>query len=59
MLMVYCNHMRGGQRSFGRIAREWLRVWRSLAAPRLGGYTVIEVLIVLGVTALLFLVLQP
>ncbi len=54
MLMVYCNHMRGGQRSFGRIAREWLRVWRSLAAPRLGGYTVIEVLIVLGVTALLF-----
>jgi len=53
--MLYLKHMRGGLSGFGRIAY-LLRFARSLlAAPRSGGFTIIEVLIVMGVTAALFL----
>lgn len=52
--MVYFRHMRGGQLISGRSVRLWPRNRRFLTAPRAGGYTVIEVLIVLAVTGALF-----
>lgn len=54
MLMVYLKHMRGGQSAFSSLVRRWSRAWRFVSAPRPGGYTIMEVLIVLGVTAILF-----
>src|SRR5688572_4270761 len=51
--MVYFRHMRGGQSTSGRSVSAWLRVRRSLRAPR-RGFTVVEVLIVLAITGLLF-----
>lgn len=52
--MVYFMHMRGGQRNSGRLVRLWLRARHALFAPRAGGFTVIEVVIVLAVTSMLF-----
>lgn len=52
--MVYFRHMRGGFYLSGRSVRIWRRLRRFLDAPRDGGFTVIEVLIVLGVSATLF-----
>lgn len=52
--MVYFRHMRGGLNTSGRSVRPWLQVWRFLSAPGQGGFTVIEVLIVLAVTSALF-----
>lgn len=54
VLMVYLVHMRGGQRNSGRLARLWLRARHVLFASRAGGFTVIEVVIVLAITSLLF-----
>jgi type II secretory pathway pseudopilin PulG len=44
----------GGPTGIGRPARLLRRVWRALHAPRPGGYTITEVLIVLVVTTALF-----
>lgn len=54
MLMVYFKHMRGGQRITGRCVRLWLRARQALLDPRPGGFTILEVLIVLAVTSVLF-----
>jgi type II secretory pathway pseudopilin PulG len=53
--MLYLKHMRGGLFSSGRIPRSlrYVRSW--LIMPRSGGFTIIEVLIVMGITAALFL----
>lgn len=52
--MVYLRHMRGGQLDSGRFMRLWPRARFVSDGSRFGGFTVMEVLIVLGVTALLF-----
>jgi len=46
--------MRGGALSFGRTARLWCQTRLFLRTPRDGGFTVIEVLIVLAITGALF-----
>lgn len=46
--------MRGGLSTTGRSASLWLRAWRFLNARREDGFTVIEVIIVLAITGMLF-----
>ncbi len=52
--MVYFRHMRGGFYLPGRPVRLWHRLRSFLDTPRGGGFTVIEVVIVLGISAGLF-----
>ena len=52
--MLYFRHMRGGPFSSGRSVSLWLRARRSLGVDRRGGFTLLEVLIVLAVTGVLF-----
>ena len=52
--MVYLGHMEGGPSRSGQRRRAWQNMRRILHAPREGGFTVIEVLIVLAVSGMLF-----
>ena len=52
--MLYFRHMIGGHPIFGRLIRSWRRTRLILTQVRQDGFTVIEVLIVLAVTAGLF-----
>ena len=52
--MVYLRHMKGGPVVFGRTMRVWRGVRQALCTVRSGGFTIIEVLIVLAVTGALF-----
>jgi hypothetical protein len=53
--MVYFRHMRGGLISSGRSVRLWSALRHFHRAPKVAGFTVMEVLIVLAVTAGLFI----
>ncbi len=53
-LMVYLGHMSGGLKLFGQTMRVWRGARQFLLAPREGGFTIIEVLIVLAITGALF-----
>lgn len=52
--MVYFKHMKDGVSSVGRPVRLWRGMRHFFTVSRDGGYTIIEVLIVLGVTGVLF-----
>lgn len=52
--MVYFKHMRGGLSTTGRPVRLWYGVRSRLLASRGDGFTIVEVMVVLVVTAALF-----